>query len=145
MDRFQQGEFTFYSDRIVGDRPIAEAGLVFLLLNEKFIKSLGPDVTWLGRLGNQCHFCCRFIWRERGMRRNLQLTVKDFAFFERSVVLRMPFRFGVVTLREAPQCQDRRILAAGRIWQKDRRAAKQGIPSISSSRSLRAAGARARE
>ncbi len=34
---------------------------------------------------------------------NLRLTVKDFVFYERSVVLRMPFRFGIVTLREAPQ------------------------------------------
>lgn len=31
------------------------------------------------------------------------LILKDVRFFERDVILRMPFRFGVVTLREAPQ------------------------------------------
>lgn len=31
------------------------------------------------------------------------LTLKDVSFHERDVILRMPFRFGVVTLREAPQ------------------------------------------
>ena len=32
-----------------------------------------------------------------------RLSVTDIAFFERDVVLRLPFRFGVITLREAPQ------------------------------------------
>lgn len=31
------------------------------------------------------------------------ITIKDIAFYERDVVLRMPFRFGIVTLHEAPQ------------------------------------------
>jgi hypothetical protein len=33
-----------------------------------------------------------------------QLSLVEVDFFERPVVLRMPFRFGVVTLTEAPQC-----------------------------------------
>ncbi|HEX6295081.1 MAG TPA: enolase C-terminal domain-like protein [Burkholderiales bacterium] len=33
----------------------------------------------------------------------MKFSVKDIAFFERDVVLRMPFRFGVVTLEQAPQ------------------------------------------
>jgi hypothetical protein len=33
----------------------------------------------------------------------IAITVKDIAFYERDVTLRMPFRFGIVTLREAPQ------------------------------------------
>ena len=32
-----------------------------------------------------------------------QLVIEDIALFERDVKLRMPFRFGVVTLTEAPQ------------------------------------------
>lgn len=32
-----------------------------------------------------------------------KITLKDIGFYERDVVLRMPFRFGIVTLREAPQ------------------------------------------
>jgi len=31
------------------------------------------------------------------------ISVKDIALFERDIKLRMPFRFGIVTLREAPQ------------------------------------------
>jgi hypothetical protein len=37
------------------------------------------------------------------MNRLRTISVKDIAFYERDVNLRMPFRFGVVTLREAPQ------------------------------------------
>ena len=37
------------------------------------------------------------------MNEPVRLTLKDVAFFERDVTLRMPFRFGVVTLTEAPQ------------------------------------------
>ena len=33
----------------------------------------------------------------------MKLSIKELLFFERDVRLRMPFRFGVVTLREAPQ------------------------------------------
>jgi hypothetical protein len=33
----------------------------------------------------------------------VKFSVKEIAFFERDVVLRMPFRFGVVTLERAPQ------------------------------------------
>ena len=33
----------------------------------------------------------------------MKFSVKEIEFFERSVKLRMPFRFGVVTLIEAPQ------------------------------------------
>jgi len=33
----------------------------------------------------------------------LKIEIREIEFFERPVVLRMPFRFGVVTLREAPQ------------------------------------------
>ena len=33
----------------------------------------------------------------------MKFSVKEIAFFERDVVLRMPFRFGVVTLEQAPQ------------------------------------------
>src|SRR6185503_9001124 len=32
-----------------------------------------------------------------------RFTVKEILFFERDVKLRLPFRFGVVTMREAPQ------------------------------------------
>ena len=32
-----------------------------------------------------------------------KFQVTEIRFFERRVVLRMPFRFGVVTLTEAPQ------------------------------------------
>lgn len=38
------------------------------------------------------------------MRQRPSLRVEDVAFYERDVKLRMPFRFGVVTLTEAPQC-----------------------------------------
>jgi hypothetical protein len=34
----------------------------------------------------------------------LQFVVREVQFYERAVRLRMPFRFGRVTLREAPQC-----------------------------------------
>ena len=33
----------------------------------------------------------------------MKFAVKEIDFFERDVRLRMPFRFGVVTLTEAPQ------------------------------------------
>jgi hypothetical protein len=33
-----------------------------------------------------------------------QLTVREIRLYERDVRLRMPFRFGVVTLTQAPQC-----------------------------------------
>jgi hypothetical protein len=33
----------------------------------------------------------------------MKFSVKEVEFFERPVKLRMPFRFGVVTLTEAPQ------------------------------------------
>jgi len=33
-----------------------------------------------------------------------QFLVRDVQLYERAVRLRMPFRFGVVTLTEAPQC-----------------------------------------
>src|SRR5712692_8835521 len=33
----------------------------------------------------------------------MKFSVKELLFFERDVKLRMPFRFGVVTLKEAPQ------------------------------------------
>ncbi len=33
----------------------------------------------------------------------IRFTVASVDFFERPVVLRMPFRFGVVTMTEAPQ------------------------------------------
>ena len=36
-----------------------------------------------------------------------RVQVSEIRFFERPVVLRMPFRFGVVTLTEAPQVFDR--------------------------------------
>ena len=32
-----------------------------------------------------------------------KISVKEIRFFERDVILRLPFRFGIVTLREAPQ------------------------------------------
>ena len=32
-----------------------------------------------------------------------KLSVREVQFFERDVRLRMPFRFGVITLRESPQ------------------------------------------
>jgi len=33
----------------------------------------------------------------------VKITIKEIVLFERDVTLRMPFRFGIVTLREAPQ------------------------------------------
>ena len=33
----------------------------------------------------------------------VKITIKEIALYERDVTLRMPFRFGIVTLREAPQ------------------------------------------
>ena len=33
----------------------------------------------------------------------MRFSVKDIGFFEREVRLRMPFRFGAVTLTQAPQ------------------------------------------
>ena len=52
-----------------------------------------------------------------------QLVVEDIALFERDVKLRMPFRFGVVTLTEAPQAFARvRIrLEDGRTAEGDRK------------------------
>ena len=39
------------------------------------------------------------------------ITVREVALFERDVHLRIPFRFGMVTLREAPQMrQDQTVL-----------------------------------
>ena len=33
----------------------------------------------------------------------MRFSVQEILFFERDVKLRLPFRFGVVTMREAPQ------------------------------------------
>ena len=45
-----------------------------------------------------------------------RLSVKEVRFYERDVRFRMPFRFGVVTLSEAPQafCRVRIALESGR-------------------------------
>jgi hypothetical protein len=46
----------------------------------------------------------------------MKFSVKEVEFFERPVKLRMPFRFGVVTLTEAPQAfvRSRIVLENGR-------------------------------
>lgn len=46
----------------------------------------------------------------------MRFTVKEISFWEREVRLRLPFRFGIVTLREAPQAfaRARIVLADGR-------------------------------
>jgi hypothetical protein len=46
---------------------------------------------------------------------NHRFTIREIDFFERPVKLRMPFRFGVVTLTESPQAFARvRIVVQGR-------------------------------